>query len=82
MVPMPQELNFGGIRTVSYTHLDIYVSVSKQNNKYHLMKNYIRDVIDRYINHDYPKEVDQDLDVYKRQVYSIEGYDRLYFVFL
>ena len=24
------------------------------------MKNYIRDVIDRYINHDYPKEVDQD----------------------
>ena len=24
------------------------------------MKNYIRDVIDRYINHDYPKEVEQD----------------------
>ena len=24
------------------------------------MKNYIRDVIDRYIKHDYPEEVDQD----------------------
>ena len=24
------------------------------------MKNYIRDVIDRYIKHDYPEEVNQD----------------------
>ena len=28
------------------------------------MKNYIRDVIDRYIKHDYPAEVDRDFRVW------------------
>lgn len=28
------------------------------------MKNYIRDVIDRYIKHDYPEEVNQDFRTY------------------